>query len=50
VKLSDIDLDKKENLMPVKKVDVVFAVRAKIDQLEKYKKVSSLQLMEFFTS
>ena len=48
-KLTKIDLDKKENLLSTKKVDVGFASRAIIEKLEKDKKVSQLQLLEFYT-
>ena len=47
--LARIDLDKAENLIPVKKVDVGFAVKAMLENLEKDSKITQLQLLGFFT-
>jgi hypothetical protein len=49
IRLTKVDLDKKDNLLPVRKVDVGFASKAIIEKLEKDKKASQLQLLEFFT-
>ena len=46
-KLASIDLNKKENLKEPKKCEVGFAVRAITDKLEKSKKVTPLQMLEF---
>ena len=46
-KLASIDLNKKENLKVPKKCEVGFAVRAITDKLEKSKKVTPLQMLEF---
>ena len=46
-KLASIDLNKKENLKEPKKCEVGFGVRAITDKLEKSKKVTPLQMLEF---
>ena len=48
-KLARIDLDKKENLLNAKKTDIGFASRVIIEKLEKDKKASQMQLLEFYT-
>lgn len=48
-KLAKTDLDKKENMLNPRKIDVGFASRAIIEKLEKDKKVSQLQLLQFYT-
>ena len=48
-KLARMDLDKKEDMLSVKKIDVGFASTAIIDKLEKDNKVSQLQLLTFYT-
>ena len=48
-KLAKTDLDKKENMLNPKKIDVGFASRAVIEKLEKGKNVSELQLLQFYT-
>ena len=46
-KLARMDLDKNEDMLSVKKIDVGFASRAIIEKLEKDNKVS--QLLTFYT-
>ena len=47
--LAGIYLDKAENLIRMKKVDVGFAVKAMLENLEKDSKITQLQLLGFFT-
>ena len=47
--LARIELEKADNLVSVKKVDVGFAVKAIVENVEKGGKISKLQLQGFFT-
>lgn len=48
-KLLKIDVECAENMKPVKKIEIGFAVKVIVDAAEKSKKVSALQLREFYT-
>jgi len=46
-KLASIDVDKSENLLPSKKVDVGFAAKMTVQNMESTKQATSLQILEF---
>ena len=48
-KLVNIELEKEDNLLPPKDVDVGFAVKAITEKLQKDRKVSQLQIRSFFS-
>ena len=46
-KLAKIDVSEKENLLPAKNVDIGFATRKVVSNLQAKKKASDRQILEF---